>query len=70
MSKRPLQDVLNEIGQRYAADLDGRQLLVLVFSNEAERQEFVALVEEAKPGMAEYHIPESGPPQPVPRRRR
>ena len=55
IEQRPLEVVLADIGKQFAADLEGRELLILVFPTKADREEFVALVQKAKPGMAEFH---------------
>jgi hypothetical protein len=59
MMSRPLQEVLTEIAQRYGRELNG-ELLVLVFHSSTDRKEFIAAVQEAKPGMCEFHIPLAG----------
>ncbi len=57
---RDLRELLNEITNRYRKDLDGRQLLMIVFETPADRQEFITALHAAKPGMCTFHIPETG----------
>lgn len=53
---RAALDTLRSLGPPHAS-LAGALPLILYFPTEADRAEFIALVKEAKPGMAEFVIP-------------
>ena len=57
----PVEDltafVLSEIGRAADDRLDASYPLCLYFADKAEREEFIAAVQEAKPGMVSKHWP-------------
>jgi len=49
--------VMSEQGRTADASLEDTRPLVLYFGSEADREEFIAVVREAKPGMIAKRIP-------------